>query len=405
MKKKRKETISRVLFYVLVFLLPLNLGYHFLIKDAYQNGILIDYLIPTLYLQDILAALFITLNLDTLYKNIRKGDKYLIWFLFTVFLASVSSMYIYSSLASFGRLLIYVLTMLIVKHKYRGKEYFNKVVYIFGVTVTLLSLLAVFQWKGQGSVFDNYLFFGEQPYTVATPGINVESFFSIAKVPPYGTFRHPNIFGGILSIILIWFLFKNKKSRFMKVAFILGVIALFLTLSKFAWISFLLGVGFYFLLKKRPQYVYRVGLGIVGFSISLSLFLPFFPKISGLSEKPSYYRRADLLSSSYRLIGMDPYFGVGYGASTAYINKFLPSKHDIRFAQPTHNIFVLLLVEAGALALLFFTLFLFNSIKKALKNPIIFISLTQIVFLGIFDHYFFTIHQPQLLMWLILGFV
>jgi len=403
--KKRKETISRVLFYVLVFLLPLNLGHHFLIKDAYLNGILIDYLIPTLYVQDILATLLVITNLDTLYKNIRKADKYLIWFLFTVFLSAVSSMYLYTSLASFARLFIYAMVMLTIKFRHGKKEYFNKIVYIFGISITLLSMLAIVQWRSQGSVFDNYLFFGEQPYTIATPGINVESFFGKARVPPYGTFRHPNIFGGILSIVLVWFLFKRNKSRLMKIASVFGVITLFLTLSKFAWISFFLGVGFYFLLKKKPQHACRIGLGIVGLSILLALLLPFFPEIPGLSEKPSYYRRADLLSSSYRLIGTDPYFGVGYGVSTAYIDRFLPSKHDIRFAQPPHNIFVLLLTEAGTLALLFFTLFLFNGLRKALRNPIIFISLIQIVFLGIFDHYFFTIHQPQLLMWLILGFI
>jgi len=390
---------------MLVFLLPLNLGYHFLIKEAYIKGILIDYLVPTLYIQDILAGLLVVINIDTLYRNVRKVDKYLVWFLFTVFLATVSSTYLYSSLASFGRLFIYALVMLIIKFKYGKREYFNKVVYIFGISVTLLSLLAIAQWRNQGSVFDNYLFFGEQPYTIATQRINVENFFGEARVPPYGTFRHPNVFGGILSIALVWFLFKRNSSRLIKVAFVIGVIALFLTLSKFAWISFFLGIGFYFLLKKKPQHAYRISLGIVGASILLALLLPFFPKIPGLSEKPSYYRRADLLSSSYRLIGIDPYFGGGYGVSTAYIDKFLPPKHDIRFAQPPHNIFVLLLTEAGTFALLFFTLFLFKCMRKAFKNPIIFISLVQIIFLGIFDHYFFTIHQPQLLMWLILGFV
>jgi hypothetical protein len=295
--------------------------------------------------------------------------------------------------------------MLVIKYKFRGEETLKKMVYIFSTSVILLSLLAIQQWVGQGSVFDNYLFFGEQPYSISTPGINVENFFGKARVPPYGTFKHPNIFGGILSIVLVWFLFYMGKSKVIKVAFVSGAIALFLSLSKFAWISFVLGAAFHLMLKKKNRHMQKIALVITGLSIALALFLPYFPEISGFSEKPSYYRRADLLNSSYRLISLDPLFGVGYGSSTAYIDKYLPSKHDIRFAQPPHNIFVLLLTEAGAFALLFFTMFLFKSVKKSFRNPIIFTSLMQIIFLGIFDHYFFTIHQSQLLLWLVLGLV
>ena len=45
--------VSKILFYVLVFLLPVNLGLHFVIKDAYVWGLLIDYLVPTVFVQDI----------------------------------------------------------------------------------------------------------------------------------------------------------------------------------------------------------------------------------------------------------------------------------------------------------------------------------------------------------------
>ncbi|MFC1756169.1 hypothetical protein ACFLZK_02135, partial [Patescibacteria group bacterium] len=85
--------------------------------------------------------------------------------------------------------------------------------------------------------------------------------------------------------------------------------------------------------------------------------------------------------------------------------KYLPPKHDVRFAQPPHNMFVLLFAEAGVLALMSFTLFIFRKIKASCRNDLFFISMLQILFLGVFDHYFFTIHQPQLLFWLILGFI
>jgi len=405
MIKIHKEVINQVAFYALVAALPLNLGYHFMLKQAYVRGLLIDYLLPTLYIQDILAVILVLSNLDILKKNLGKIDKYLVWFLFAVFLSVLSSVHLVSSAAAYGRLALYILVMLCIKYKYKQADILGTVVNIFSLLVVLLSLLAFLQWYGQGSVFDNYLFFGEQPYSVATPGINIESFLGEAKVPAYGTFRHPNVFGGILSILLIWLLFSAKERGLSKMALVLGTIALVFTLSFFAWTSFLLGLIFYFMFRSKNRFKYHTVLVITGLAVLLAVLLPYIPRVGEFAEKPSYYRRANLLYNSYRVVSTRPLFGVGYGVSSAYMDKFYPPAKDARFAQPPHNIFVLLLAESGCFALLFFTLFIFKSLKSAVRNPMLFISLAQAVFLGMFDHYFFTIHQTQLLFWVILGFL
>lgn len=407
MKKNKMEVLNKAMFYTLVFLVPVNLGYHFVLKSSYLNGLLIDYLIPTLYVQDLVAVVWVVLNAGILTKQFRKEDKFLVWFIFSVFLSALSSIYLVVSMVSAARLLLYVMVMTVVRFRYVSKVMFKKVTTITAVWTILLSLLAFLQWTGQGSVFDNYLFFGEQPYSSSTPGVNIENFFGNAKVPPYGTFRHPNVLGGILSIVLIWFLFDIKEKLLFKISFILGLVALFLTLSKFSWLSFLLGAGLLalFKLNNNKEHAYKVGLGVAALIIVTSLQLPFTPNIKGIHNKPSFYRRAHLLRSSYHLISQRPLFGTGYGASTAYMDKYLPPKHDIRFAQPVHNILVLLLVEGGVFSLLFFSLYLFKKVRKSIGYPVMFVTIVQVVFLGMFDHYFFTIHQPQLLLWLILGFI
>ncbi len=402
MRNNKKEVLSRTVFYTLLMCLPLNLGYHFILKTSYLHGILIDYLVPVLYVQDILAVIFVLLNFSTIKNVVLKADKFLIWFLFAVLLSTISSAYPAVSLSYFVRLLVYVLTMLIAKEKYGSKEAGEKMYKIAAVWIVGLSVLAILQWVKQGSVFDNYLFLGEQPYNISTPGIIIENFFDVAKVPPYGTFRHPNIFGGLLSVTLVWMLFLAQKSSLGKLALILGLPALFLTLSKFSWLSFLLGGALYLLMKANKGYVYKAGLIGAGIVVALALTIPFWPNISAVKDKPSFYRRAYLLQASYKLVKVKPLFGLGYGTSTAYIDKYLPPRHDLRFAQPPHNIFVLLLTEAGVFSLLFFALYFFKRIKEAFKNPLIFISLLQVIFLGMFDHYFFTIQQTQLLMWMLL---
>ncbi|MDC0449238.1 hypothetical protein OAL67_01385, partial [bacterium] len=79
---------------------------------------------------------------------------------------------------------------------------------------------------------------------------------------------------------------------------------------------------------------------------------------------------------------------------------------DIRFNQPVHNIFILTQLESGIFGLFFFVMLLTICVKKALvsRHTLLLISLIQIMFLGSFDHYFITIHQTQLFLWLIIGF-
>ncbi|MFC1722154.1 O-antigen ligase family protein [Patescibacteria group bacterium] len=397
--------LSKYLFYLTILILPVNLGYHFLISDAYVKGLLLDYLIPTFYLQDFLIILLLALNIKRIRVKGDSSDKFLLWFLFSVFLSTLISDYFISSFTAFLRLSLYALFMLYVKNNINFNREYKRITIILGISILLISILSLFQWVKQSSVFDNYLFFGEQPYSISTPGINIENFFGESKVPPYATFRHPNILGGILSILLVWFLLNIEKNIFLKIAFILGVVVLFFTLAKFAWISFGLGLFVLFVHKKYETNWFKITYFIVMLSLVVGFIFPKFPYINIFSYHPSFYRRADLLIASYKLISKKPLFGVGYNSSTAFIDVHMPSKNDIRFAQPTHNIFILTFVESGIFAFHAFLFFIFLKLKKSKVNIALTISLMQIVFLGSFDHYFMTIHQTQLLMWLILGFI
>jgi O-antigen ligase len=399
-----KDFGSKILFYLLILILPINLGLHFVGGEAFIGGKLIDYLVPTVYLQDLLVLALLLLNLRKVVKAFSQESKFLWWFLFALFLSTLNPVFFTISLSMFFRTLLYTLLMVYVKSTFNYEKDFLGVVKALALTILLLSLLAILQWRKQGAVFENYLFFGEQPYSLATPGINVENYFGVARVPPYGTFRHPNVFAGYLSIILILLLAFMRKNTFLKAVFILGTVTLFFTLSKFAWLSFLFAIIFWFLLKQRSKAVsWIIALFFCIFAFSFTL--PLWRGISLINDHPSYYRRADLLESSYQLFKIKPLFGVGYGTSTAYIDHYLPPKNDIRFAQPPHNIFVLILVEAGIFAFISYLLFFTEKLRLAKAKPLLLLSLLQVLFLGSFDHYFFTMHQTHLLLWLILGFI
>src|SRR3989338_5993842 len=66
---------EKFLFQLTIFLIPTNLAYHFISNDAFVNGILVDYLIPKLYLSDLPILLLLLLWLIKSYTVKNVADK------------------------------------------------------------------------------------------------------------------------------------------------------------------------------------------------------------------------------------------------------------------------------------------------------------------------------------------
>jgi len=424
-------TLSKKLFYLLIFLLPLNLGKHFVLKDSFVNGLLIDYLIPTIYVQDIVIVLLLCIFI---YESIIKRKEptltfisrffspklYLFhFFVFSVFLSSTLSLIPFVSLFSFLRLFLYYLLFLYITTSVDFKREFILVLNTLLVSVTLVSILGIFQFIHKGSIFNNYLLFGEQPYSFSTPGIVLENLFGFTVVPSYGLFRHPNIFGGILSILLIFVFSRLKISKIYY--FILGVllVSLLTTFSYLAILSFIIGVFIYLFLQTkfgRDFFSKKVSRNIFGLLlIGLPLFIYLLPFDSfgstvtsnmfsyfGLSSN-TITRRIGLLKSSFQIFGDNFMYGVGISTFTYHIDLYYTDEGSIRFSQPVHNVFALVFSETGFIAAHLFLLIVLPSFTRSFRNPLLLVIFFQIIFLSSFDHYFWTIHQAQLLFWIILG--
>jgi len=69
-----------------------------------------------------------------------------------------------------------------------------------------------------------------------------------------------------------------------------------------------------------------------------------------------------------------------------------------------NDIYLLILSEVGLFGIIVFLGLLYFSFKSVSKNSPFFLSLVLILILGIFDHYFLTLQQGQLLLTVILGF-
>ena len=101
-------------------------------------------------------------------------------------------------------------------------------------------------------------------------------------------------------------------------------------------------------------------------------------------------------------------FGVGLNNFTVRVEDYLPPSQVLRFIQPVHNIFVLILSEAGVFAFITFLALLVFVLLILLKQPfgipaVLFVTILQFFIMGSFDHYLLTIQQTQLLFWLTVG--
>jgi len=392
------------LFYLLLFLLPANLAKHFPLASSYVSGILVDYLIPAVYLTDLLIILLLVI------KPIKKIPKAIIIFLLCLLPSVIFANSIIPAVYKYLKITEMVLLALWIYH-YKHTLSPTIVVKSVSLAVVFQSLLAIGQWLRQSSLF-GYWFFGEQPYNPATPGVDKITWLDGSlKIPPLGTFPHPNVLAGFLVIGLVFILqglsLKTFKDRpywkiFLFLSLIFGIITLFLTFSLSAWLAFLLITVPSLLLSIYPKIkalMISAGLILIVFSLSL--------RFSFLAPESSFSRRSQLNKISWQMFLDNPLTGVGLNNFTVSMEKYGYVTAATRFLQPVHNLYLLILSETGLLGLAAFIYLLYKGwtlfIDKVQPCHLSLLILLILLFLGLFDHYFLTLQQGLLLLTILLA--
>lgn len=405
--------IQKLLFYLIIFLIPCNLGKHFIQPWSYVNGILIDYLIPTLYLTDILVIgllglwLLDKVNLELKIKNLElnlesriKNTKIILLFfvlpLFTLYCLLFTKnphavLYKLLKILEFGFLIYYI------KSHINIKKDINNLILVLSGSVILQSLLGISQWFKQQSIF-GYWFLGEQPYNINTLGIKTISFFGALKIPAYGTFPHPNILAGFL-VISLMIILASHKTLLSYLSFILGIMALFLTFSLTSWLTFLMVL---ILITTNQQWV-KVKPAPRLLIIVLAAFCLLF--ITFNLDPTSLQRRSQLNVIAFKMWLSSPIFGVGLNNFIPRMEEFGQVQATYRFLQPVHNIYLLVLAETGVIGeiSLICLIWLIGKRVWSKKNYLLLTSYFSLLFLALFDHYFLTIEQGMLMLSLVLG--
>ncbi len=395
--------MENLLIQTLLFLLPFHYVKHFYAPNAYVNGILVDYLIPKLWVVDILLAILLISWVSKYYKNLL----IFIWVLFSTLLFAHAfihklpfSSYIYTF-----RLILYILFAFYVAFYLLKKKDFFFVFkpLLYSTVIEVFIVLA--QWFKQSSIA-HYWLLGEFPFSSSTLRVATVNFFGALKVIPYGTFPHPNALAGFLSLLVLWTLYYYWKKRSFYLLLFSGLfsLGLFFTFSQSAWLVTFISISV-FILSYWLISIYPNSKSFL-FSSVLGTFILF------AKNSLSFVRRVELNKYSLKILADNPLFGVGLNNFTRILPFYGRISGPCAFIQPVHNIYLLIFAEAGVFLGLIFLFLLFFSLYVSLKDYLttknsnsllFFVSLLHVMLLGLFDHYFLTLLQTMLLFWLTIG--
>jgi len=384
------------IFYLLLIFIPSQLGLHFWPDWALVRGVRVDYLSPTFYFTDLLIFLILIL---WFIKPSHKPVFPLKLLIFLLPLATLNIFFAKSSEVSIYRW-FKVLEFLFLG-KYIIDNHFSqkKVSKILSLTIIYSSLIAFVQFAKGSSLNGIFYWLGERSFNIASPGITIGYFQGFQFLRPYATFSHPNALAGY-TLLASFFIFLQKKHTLTeKIALAFSAIILIITFSQNIWLAIIMLVAVVIFKTKLLPIFDHLFLALVLFSLSL-LFLD-FNFLTNFTLSKNLNERIILIQSTRNMLTKHPIFGIGLGNFTSTVQTY----QKLWLLQPVHNIFLLLLSETGVIIFSLFMLFSqkFINLIISQKDYIAMLIIISIALTGLFDHYWLTLQQTNLLLTVILG--
>lgn len=274
--------------------------------------------------------------------------------------------------------------------------------------------LGLFQWFTQTSFSSTLL--GLTEHMAFNSGSSIVASDTIGRwLRAYGSFPHPNIFGGylvgILAFTFLYFqLIQNKWEKIGLYSIHIGaVFTLFATLSRsaisvyvFVCIGFLL-----YALKNRIRYTYvliacSVIMGLIFGMLYKDIVYTRSVPVS-ISETRSLTERQEGVEVAWELHREKPLGGFGGGA---YIHAWYANNPALPgyVYQPVHTVLFVALVEYGLFGTLFllvsFGLIIWFGMSRSRVYRIVFLisGIIPFIFISFFDHYLITLYPGILLL-------
>jgi len=399
---------------LLILFLPTQLGKHFWPKFSFIHGRRIDYLAPKIYFIDLIIFFILiffilkkSAKISTQLKKTIQNQIFLIIFL-AIFI-SINIFFSSRPLLSFLtwlRWLEMVGLFFVIKSSFFG---FKRTNYFLAVAIIYSNLIALLQWFRQSSLNGWFYWLGERQLSLSFPKISREVFSGQLVLPVYATFSHPNSLAGFLLLAVIISLFFNQRNKH-KLIFLVSIFSLPILVLTFSYTSYLslVVVCLYLLMinlfKKtstKKIFSWIIFVSLLGLNFIQSFVFLLIP-----GQEPSIRRRLILNQFAFQAFQQRPIFGWG-------LNNFIPFLAHLKnfnlymWLQPVHNIFLLILAEGGLILFGLILALLTSSYRKTLNKKDWFLTggLLIVLTTGMFDHYWLTLIQNQLLVIILLSLI
>ncbi len=285
----------------------------------------------------------------------------------------------------------------------------------FAIGSVVPSILGIGQFLSQSTFSFKWL--GLVSHPVWELGSSVVGSAQVGRwLRAYGSFSHPNMFGGYLVVALLFtgiLIYSVKIERHRAAllgVYLLQLTALFFTFSRAAWISFailticLVVVGIQrFSAQAKKRFTFYIAIVLIMISILFGLYHSLVrvrTLADSRAERLSISQRIDGYGRAFVIFGDNAMLGTGIGNYTLALYRYWPGEPGWAY-QPVHNTVLLLIVELGLVGYALFvflllSMYLFNlsysrqreqSIKILLFLTIL---LSPILIVSLLDHYLFS---------------
>jgi oligosaccharide repeat unit polymerase len=421
MRKISFFSIAKVFFYLFFAFLPFQVNALLVVQDVYISGFFNPYTSFFVNITDVfLIVVLVFLSLSVMFKegefgklNFMKKKSGMIVvltvgvYLLLNVLSLLSSVDHVNTFLGLLRLFEFVIVFFLLRSGFIDVK---KLMYVFIGVMSFVAFIGIFQYLFQESL--GLRFLGEPVINsdklgVAKVGLSDGNFLRV-----YGTFPHPNIFAGYLSfaIFFIIYCFRDAKVLF-SLLLMICLIALVLTFSRSAILALFIGLFLYYAVSNVKITWKNVLFGVVFvmfFMVVFDLYSVLIDRLlvgdhNALSERSLYY-------SASKKMFLDNIFGVGLGNFTSVMQQYMSMKLQPWLVQPVHNIFLLMFNEVGLLGGFGFigilAFFFSRLVKRKSRFSYILMSIwAVIIVIGMFDHYFVSLYQGNVLLWMYFGLI
>ncbi len=287
--------------------------------------------------------------------------------------------------------------LLFFSRRFQRQINWRLVLRVFLLSCLLSAILGIFQFTIQRVPQIKYLVAPHQVSELAGESVLENSTGRLLRA--YGSFEHPNIFGGVMAIALLLTIEeimadkREKTWRVLMLSFFVFFWALLVSFSRAAWLAFSLGMLARLIFARKAE---RAEILLVAFFAIGAALLFFGTHPSWLDSRIEAAGRLENASIQERVAGLKiassqiithPWSPVGLGNYVNFLTSKFPGQAPWVY-QPAHNVWLLMAAEDGCFAMLaFLALWFFSVRSKAKKRPGAIVLFVAFLTLSLFDHW------------------